>query len=199
LSVLAEVALLKHKVEYSFHKNLSLIPILNHKKPVHINCLPILNYIFQILACIQVSIPKCRMYVCSLQCILHALSLIQLHVIILILSYIARNRPHISLYALSSRLFYVQIFPQRRVLNHDKYEYAHFFFAFTSRPTSLLASNRASVFLFMLTPGSREQQLRCASLIQSFAVFWTLLIMYYKYKFKSSGDKASPCFRPFTT
>jgi hypothetical protein len=26
---------------------------------------------------------------------------------------------------------------------------------------------------------------------------WTFLMAYYKVKLKSSGDKASPCFRPF--
>jgi len=63
------------------------------------------------------------------------------------------------------------------------------FSAFIYKPTSLLASNRASVFSSLYLyfhPTSKPSWFS-----------WTFLMAYSKAKLKSSGDKTSPCFRPF--
>jgi hypothetical protein len=79
------------------------------------------------------------------------------------------------------------------------------FFTFVSRPTSLLASIKVSVFLFMLSmlspsrlTSSAYAKSRCDPF--HFSPTWlscTFLMAYSKAKLKSS--RASPCFRPFWT
>jgi hypothetical protein len=77
------------------------------------------------------------------------------------------------------------------------------FSGFTSRAASLLVSNRASVLFCMVfvfsnyTIISTGQKLMCPIQFQSFLVLLDPPVAYSKAKWKSYGDKASPCFRPF--
>jgi hypothetical protein len=79
------------------------------------------------------------------------------------------------------------------------------FCTFISRPTSLLASVKVSMSFFvvsMLSP-SRFTSLvyarsRCVPFNFSPTWFsWTFLMAYSNAKLKTSGDRASPCFRQF--
>jgi hypothetical protein len=81
------------------------------------------------------------------------------------------------------------------------------FSEFTSRATALLASNKASVFLFMvfifspaMLTSSAQAKTWCVLFSFSPTWFsWTPLMAYSKAQLKSYGHKASPCFRPFWT
>jgi hypothetical protein len=78
------------------------------------------------------------------------------------------------------------------------------FSGFTSRPTSLLVSNKASVVFCTASTISHYinvisigQKLMCPIQFQSFLVLLDPPEAYSKAKLKNNGDKASPCFRPF--
>jgi hypothetical protein len=75
----------------------------------------------------------------------------------------------------------------------------------TSRLTSLLASLTFLCFFFVvsvLSPSRFTSWAKTSNWCVEFNIsptwfFWTWLMTYYKAKLKSSGDKSSPCFRPF--
>jgi hypothetical protein len=77
---------------------------------------------------------------------------------------------------------------------------------FTSRPTSLLAFNRAFLLFFFFVAftfplsmliSSAETGFWCAFSSSPSSYSWTFLMAYSKAKLKSNCDKASPCLRPF--
>jgi hypothetical protein len=79
-----------------------------------------------------------------------------------------------------------------------------FFSTFSSRSTSLLASIKVCVFVYIVCVITQEIHFTCISqkamcLIQlhSHPDSWTFLVAYSKAKLKSIGDKSSPCFTPF--
>jgi len=74
----------------------------------------------------------------------------------------------------------------------------------TSRITYLLASNRASVFFFMvftfspniLISSTQTRSCRVPFNFNPSSFSWTFLMAHSKPRLKSNDDKASPCFRP---
>ena len=77
--------------------------------------------------------------------------------------------------------------------------------AVSSRPVSLLATTKASVFLFIvctLPPNILTSSAWIKSCCLPFNLkpswfTWTLLMAYSKAKLKSNGDRAPPCFKSF--
>jgi hypothetical protein len=76
--------------------------------------------------------------------------------------------------------------------------------AFTSRPTFLLACNRASLFFLQYMSLFNILSVQTSSWCVPFSsnpswFFWAYLMAYCKAKLKSNGNKASLCFIPFWT
>ena len=84
-------------------------------------------------------------------------------------------------------------------------KHGHIVSAFSSKPISLLPTNKAVVFFFIVCT-LPPSLLTSSALTRSWCVpfnympswfTWTLIMAYSKAKLKSSGVNASPCFKPF--